>query len=107
MQIKIQRARPASFMCMKLFFDLKTSREKICSLLAKSAQTCAEIAYHVLEAERAIKRIEQQLRNGAPVAGNIDLTPRIAQRTAKRGGDASPVQAFVVDASKGIRGDLG
>jgi hypothetical protein len=55
----------------------------------------------------AIKRIEQQLRNGAPVAGNIDLTPRIAQRTAKRGGDASPVQAFVVDASKGIRGDLG
>jgi hypothetical protein len=47
MQIKIQRARPPSLMCMKLIFDLKTSLEKICSLLGKSAQTCAEIVYHV------------------------------------------------------------
>lgn len=77
-------------MRMKLIFDLKTSLEKICSLLGKSAQACAEIAYHVLDAERAIKRIERQLRNGEPVAGNIDLTPRIAQRTAKKGGDVSP-----------------
>jgi hypothetical protein len=92
-------------MCMKLIFDLKTSLEKICSLLGKSAQTCAEIVHHLLDAERAIKRIEQQLRNGAPVAGNIDLTPRIAQLTAKKGGDVSPVQAFVVGASKGMRGD--
>jgi hypothetical protein len=84
MQIKTQRARPASFTCMKLFFDLKTSYEKICSLLDKSAQTCAEIAYHVLDAELAIKRIEQQLRDGAPGAGNLDLTPRIAQQRQKR-----------------------
>jgi Zn-finger domain-containing protein len=79
MQIKIQPARPPSLICMKLIFDLKTGLEKICSLLGKSAQTCVEISYHVIDAERAIKRIDEQLRNGTSVAGNIAVRPEVGQ----------------------------
>jgi hypothetical protein len=46
-------------------------------------QVCAEIWRHVVDAEQAIQRIEQQLRAAAAVAGNVDSTPRILSEQQK------------------------
>jgi hypothetical protein len=75
-QIKIQLARPPRLIGMEAIFDLQTRLGKFGSRLRKSVQVCAEIWHHVVDAEPAIQRIEQQLR-AAAVAANVDSTPRI------------------------------
>jgi hypothetical protein len=68
---------------MAAIFDLHANLEKLGSWLRKSAQDCAEIWHHVVEAEEAIHRIEQQLRAAAAVAGNVDSAPGIFSKQQK------------------------
>jgi hypothetical protein len=51
---------------------LQISVEKLRSLLRKIAQICAWFEFHVADAERQIRRIERRLRDGAPIAVNVD-----------------------------------
>ena len=59
---------------------LQVSVEKLRSLLRKGAQICAWFEFHVADAERQIRRIEHRLRDGAPIAVNVDLAARIAEQ---------------------------
>jgi len=69
---------------MDVILDLKASLEKVRSFLRRSAQICAWIGFHVADAEQQIRRIEQRLREGAPVAVNLEPAPRTAKRLQKR-----------------------
>ena len=57
---------------MDLILVLQVSLEKIRSFLRRSAQACAWFEFHVADAERQIRRIEHRLRDGAPIAVNVD-----------------------------------
>jgi hypothetical protein len=65
---------------MDAILHLKVSVEKLRSLLRKSAQICAWFEFHVADAERQIRRIEHRLRDGGPIAVNVDPGARIAQQ---------------------------
>jgi hypothetical protein len=69
---------------MDAILDLQASLEKVRSLLRRSAQICAWIGFHVADAEQQIRRIEQRLREGAPVAVNLEPAPRTAKQQQKR-----------------------
>jgi hypothetical protein len=105
-QNKIQPARPPSLTGMEAIFDLRTPLEKFGSWLRKSAQVCAEIWSHVLDAEQAIERIEQQLRAAAAVAGNVDSTLGIFSEQQKAMEDRRPtISALrVLNISNSVRG---
>ena len=64
---------------MNAIRDLRTNVEKLRSLLRKSAQVCAEIGYHVVDAEQQIQRIEQRLRAAALVDASDEAAARIEQ----------------------------
>jgi hypothetical protein len=51
---------------------LQVSVEKLRSSLRKIAQICAWFEFYVADAERQIRRIERRLRDGAPIAVNVD-----------------------------------
>jgi hypothetical protein len=102
-QIKIQLARPPSLTRMEAIFDLQTTLEKFGSWLRKSVQVCAEIWHHVVDAEQAIQRIEQQLRAAAAVAGHVDLAPRILSEQQKVMESPLSPSPRVVHTSRGLR----
>src|SRR5262245_17530834 len=74
---------------MDAILDLQASLDKVRSWLRESAQICAWMGSQVADAEQQIRRIEQRLREGVPVAINLDPAPRTASN-GKR--DISAVQ---------------
>ena len=63
---------------------LQASVEKLRSLVRESAQIYAWFEFHLADAERQIRSIQHRLRDGAPVAVNIDLAGRIARQQQER-----------------------
>jgi len=69
---------------MDAILDLRASLDKLRSWLRRTAQICAWMGSQVADAEQQIRRIEQRLREGAPVAINLEPAPRTAKQQQKR-----------------------